>query len=113
MIDCRIGDCRDVLKSIPEKSIHCCVTSPPYFGLRDYGVSSLECACMGVPAICYIDEKLYEKYSPPFIWSDPSTLYQTIKTLYELDYSELLEIGGLERIYYFEKHKKIIDEIYR
>lgn len=78
-----------------------------------HGVSSLECACVGVPAICYIDEKLYEKYNPPFIWSDPSTLYQTIKTLYEMDYSELLEIGERERIYYFEKHKKTIDKIYR
>ena len=33
------GDCREVLKTLPDGSIHCCVTSPPYFGLRDYGVS--------------------------------------------------------------------------
>lgn len=32
------GDCRDVLRTMPEASAHCCVTSPPYFGLRDYGV---------------------------------------------------------------------------
>lgn len=32
------GDCRDVLRSFPDGSVHCCVTSPPYFGLRDYGV---------------------------------------------------------------------------
>lgn len=25
------------LKGLPDKSVHCCVTSPPYFGLRDYG----------------------------------------------------------------------------
>jgi len=31
------GDCRDVLKTLPDQSVHCCVTSPPYFGLRDYG----------------------------------------------------------------------------
>ena len=31
------GDCRDVLKTLPSQSVHCCVTSPPYFGLRDYG----------------------------------------------------------------------------
>lgn len=31
------GDCRDVLKTLPEASVQCCVTSPPYFGLRDYG----------------------------------------------------------------------------
>ena len=34
------GDCRETLKTIPEKSAHCCVTSPPYFGLRDYGNES-------------------------------------------------------------------------
>lgn len=32
------GDCRDVLATLPAESVHCCVTSPPYFGLRDYGV---------------------------------------------------------------------------
>src|SRR3954451_22658645 len=32
------GDCRDVLRTLPSESVHCCVTSPPYFGLRDYGV---------------------------------------------------------------------------
>lgn len=29
-------DCIDGLKEIPDGSIHCCVTSPPYFNLRDY-----------------------------------------------------------------------------
>jgi DNA modification methylase len=33
------GDCRSVLASLPDGSVNCCVTSPPYFGLRDYGVS--------------------------------------------------------------------------
>ena len=32
------GDCREVLKTLPDGSVNCCVTSPPYFGLRDYGV---------------------------------------------------------------------------
>ncbi len=32
-----IGDCRQVLKEMPDQSVSCCVTSPPYFGLRDYG----------------------------------------------------------------------------
>lgn len=31
------GDCRETLKTLPDQSVHCCVTSPPYFGLRDYG----------------------------------------------------------------------------
>jgi DNA modification methylase len=32
------GDCRDVLRTLPDASVQCCVTSPPYYGLRDYGV---------------------------------------------------------------------------
>ena len=31
------GDALEVLKTLPDKSINCCVTSPPYYGLRDYG----------------------------------------------------------------------------
>lgn len=31
------GDCRETLRTLPDNSVHCCVTSPPYFGLRDYG----------------------------------------------------------------------------
>ena len=31
------GDCREALKQIDAGSVHTCVTSPPYFGLRDYG----------------------------------------------------------------------------
>lgn len=31
------GDCRAVLPTLPDESVQCCVTSPPYFGLRDYG----------------------------------------------------------------------------
>lgn len=30
------GDCREVLRTVEPSSIQCCVTSPPYWGLRDY-----------------------------------------------------------------------------
>lgn len=32
-------NCLTGLKNLPDNSIDCCVTSPPYFGLRDYGTS--------------------------------------------------------------------------
>ncbi len=32
------GDALDVLRGLPDESVHCVVTSPPYWGLRDYGV---------------------------------------------------------------------------
>jgi DNA modification methylase len=42
MIDIHIGDCREVLKTLPSKSVNCCVTSPPYWGLRDYQTGTWE-----------------------------------------------------------------------
>ena len=32
-----LGDSLEVLRTLPDRSVDCCVTSPPYFGLRDYG----------------------------------------------------------------------------
>ena len=31
------GDCIEGMRTLPDASVHCCVTSPPYWGLRDYG----------------------------------------------------------------------------
>jgi DNA modification methylase len=32
-----VGDALDKLRELPNESVQCCVTSPPYWGLRDYG----------------------------------------------------------------------------
>lgn len=34
-----IGDALESLKQVPDETVDCCVTSPPYYGLRDYGVA--------------------------------------------------------------------------
>ena len=42
------GNCLEVIKSFEDNSIDCCVTSPPYWGLRDYGTGTWEggdCNC--------------------------------------------------------------------
>ncbi len=31
------GDATEILTTLPDESVHCVVTSPPYWGLRDYG----------------------------------------------------------------------------
>jgi hypothetical protein len=36
--DLRTGDALTLLRQMPDKSVDCCVTSPPYWGLRNYGV---------------------------------------------------------------------------
>jgi DNA modification methylase len=33
-----LGDCLEVMAGLESESVNCCVTSPPYWGLRDYGV---------------------------------------------------------------------------
>ena len=37
-----IGNCIESMEKIPNNSIHCCITSPPYWGLRDYGTAKWE-----------------------------------------------------------------------
>jgi len=32
------GDCVETLRTMPDNLIDCCITSPPYYGLRDYGI---------------------------------------------------------------------------
>jgi len=39
-IDLFQGDCRAVLARLPTASVQCVVTSPPYWGLRDYGTAT-------------------------------------------------------------------------
>ena len=41
-LDIRQGDCRELLREMPAGSVRCCVTSPPYWGLRDYGTATWE-----------------------------------------------------------------------
>jgi len=36
-----VGDCREELAKLSEQSVQCVVTSPPYWGQRDYGVNGM------------------------------------------------------------------------
>lgn len=54
-----LGDALEVLRQIPDCSVQTCVTSPPYFGLRDYGIegqlgleTTPEAYVCGLVAIC-------------------------------------------------------------
>ena len=37
------ADVREGLAGLPDESVQCCVTSPPYWGLRDYGLEPVVC----------------------------------------------------------------------
>lgn len=40
-VEIKLGDCLENLRAMPDQSVHCCVTSPPYFGLRSYDETAL------------------------------------------------------------------------
>jgi len=45
------GDAREVLRTLPEKSVHCVVTSPPYWQIRGFGVApTIKYAARGLPS---------------------------------------------------------------
>ena len=48
--DVLTGDCLDLMASLPDGCVQCCVTSPPYFGLRRYGDSTQEMGAEPTPA---------------------------------------------------------------
>lgn len=50
MIQLIQGDCREVLATLPERSVQTCVTSPPYFGLRRYDVDGAQIGMEPTPA---------------------------------------------------------------
>ncbi len=58
-----IGNCLDILKGIPAGMVDCCVTSPPYWGLRDYGIPATDwpevtfCPMPGLPPVTIPAEK--------------------------------------------------------
>ena len=36
-----VGDALEVLRTLPDQSVHMVATSPPFFGLRDYGTGTM------------------------------------------------------------------------
>lgn len=40
VIELWVGDCREVLAGLASESVNCIITSPPYFGLRDYDMAA-------------------------------------------------------------------------
>jgi len=51
-----------VLKTMPDASVHCCVTSPPYWGLRDYGTAKWD---GGDPNCDHSPEKRGGRFATP------------------------------------------------
>ena len=49
MIKVYVGDCRETLKNLADQSVHTCITSPPYYGLRNYNDEDLQLGIEDTP----------------------------------------------------------------
>jgi DNA modification methylase len=51
-----VGDVRETLSTLPDDSAQCVVTSPPYWGLRDYGTATWARERIGAVAPLFASE---------------------------------------------------------
>ena len=74
------GDCRRVLATLPAASLQTCVTSPPYFGLRDYGADG-QIGLEPTPAE-YVDELVAVFREVRRVLKDDGTLWLNLGDSY-------------------------------
>ncbi len=74
------GDALDVLRRLPDRFARCCVTSPPYWGLRDYGVEGQLGA--EVRLVDYIDRLVHIMRQVRRTLKDDGTLWLNIGDCY-------------------------------
>ena len=80
MITLLVGDCREVLRGIADASVNCCVTSPPYWGLRDYGVEGQSGLEASVEA--YLEEMVQVFREVRRVLADDGTLWLNLGDSY-------------------------------
>lgn len=61
----RIGHVIDKLREMPDRSVHCVVTSPPYYGLRDYGLEPVIWAPVRYAPMAGLPEMTFPDYADP------------------------------------------------
>lgn len=95
------GDALEVLRGLPDGSVDCVVTSPPYYGLRDYGSDSQ----IGLePTVAEYVDALVDVFSQVYrVLSDRGTLWLNLGDSYagsnkgrNADGSHSAHVGGLE-----------------
>jgi DNA modification methylase len=77
------GDCLRVLKEMSDGSIQCVVTSPPYFGLRDYGVAGQ--TGLGETISEYVDKMVVVFREVRRVLKDDGVLWLTLGDSYSND----------------------------
>lgn len=105
-----VGDVKDKLKELPDKSVNCVVTSPPYWGLRDYGNQ-------GQIGLEKTPQEYVERMVDVFrevrrVLSDDGTLWLNIGDTYKPNGKGAMKAGFNERYFgkKFESDKQSAEE---
>ena len=80
---CYVGNCLDVLKTFPDESLDMCITSPPYWGLRDYGT---EGQIWGGDSECEHDFKSSTRKLHSGSWGEKDNVLPHFKNATELNW---------------------------
>lgn len=80
------GEALEILRTLPSDSVNCCITSPPYYGLRDYGTASWE----GGDPNC--------DHKPKFKKSVSATVGNDVKDIGKLYYQDVCKKCGAIRV---------------
>jgi len=110
-----IGDALETLKTLPDESVHCCITSPPYWGLRNYGTAEWEggeAACLhlarssmlGGPPIEFektcgwcgairVDKQMGLEPTPELFLSNMVTLFREVRRVLRSDGTLFCNMG--------------------
>lgn len=87
-----VGDCREVLATLEAGSVQCCVTSPPYWGLRDYGVEG-QIGLEAMPAE-YIEKLVQVFREVGRVLADDGTLWLNLGDCYATGAGKVGECPG-------------------
>lgn len=83
-------NCLTGLKKLPDNSIDCCVTSPPYFGLRDYGTA----------------QQIGLEETPELFIEKLTEVFTEVKRVLKSDGTLWLNLGDTYAAYYGDKYGK-------
>ena len=111
------GDSLEVLKQLPDNILDCCVTSPPYYGLRDYGTGTWEGGDPNCP------HYRTTKYSDNMI-TGQKTILDTHVGIGDAIYKDVCPLCGAKRIdqqigleetpeHYIDRLVKVFHEVKR
>jgi DNA modification methylase len=91
------GNCVDKIKELEDNSIDCVVSSPPYFGLRDYGNDEQFGLEKTIPRLFANTVKVFETFKPKL--KDTATIWWNVGDSYHRTGSDRTSDNGQNGIY--------------